>query len=30
MREDGKWIKPPGWTPPDIEGVLRRQVRIEI
>ena len=24
-REDGKWIKPPGWTPPDIEGVLERQ-----
>ncbi len=30
MREDGKWMKPPGWTPPDIDGVLRRQVRIEI
>lgn len=24
-REDGKIIKPPGWTPPDIEGVLRSQ-----
>lgn len=24
-REDGKWIKPPGWTPPDILGVLERQ-----
>lgn len=21
----GKFIKPPGWTPPDIAGVLRRQ-----
>jgi predicted HAD superfamily Cof-like phosphohydrolase len=30
MREDGKWMKPPGWSPPDIEGVLRKQVRIEI
>lgn len=24
-REDGKRLKPPGWTPPDIAGVLRRQ-----
>lgn len=24
-REDGKVIKPEGWTPPDIEGELRRQ-----
>ncbi len=24
-RDDGKWIKPPGWTPPDIEGVIARQ-----
>ncbi len=23
--EHGKAIKPPGWTPPDIEGVLRKQ-----
>lgn len=23
IREDGKVLKPPGWTPPDIEGVLR-------
>ena len=30
MREDGKWIKPPDWRPPDIEGVLQRQVKIEI
>ncbi|MDX1739794.1 MAG: hypothetical protein R3178_00810 [Rhodothermales bacterium] len=30
MRDDGKWMKPPHWTPPDIEGVLQRQVRIEI
>lgn len=21
-REDGKLLKPPGWTPPDIEGAL--------
>jgi predicted HAD superfamily Cof-like phosphohydrolase len=25
VREDGKKLKPPGWTPPDIEGVLRAQ-----
>lgn len=24
MREDGKRLKPEGWTPPDIEGVLAR------
>lgn len=24
-REDGKILKPPGWTPPDIEGCLRAQ-----
>jgi predicted HAD superfamily Cof-like phosphohydrolase len=24
-RPDGKTMKPPGWKPPDIEGVLRRQ-----
>jgi predicted HAD superfamily Cof-like phosphohydrolase len=24
-REDGKWVKPTDWTPPDIEGVLRQQ-----
>jgi predicted HAD superfamily Cof-like phosphohydrolase len=23
--EDGKRLKPPGWTPPDIEGELRKQ-----
>jgi predicted HAD superfamily Cof-like phosphohydrolase len=23
-REDGKQLKPPGWTPPDIAGVLAR------
>lgn len=23
-RGDGKILKPPGWTPPDIEGVLRK------
>ena len=22
-REDGKWLKPAGWTPPDIAGLLR-------
>jgi predicted HAD superfamily Cof-like phosphohydrolase len=22
---DGKRLKPPGWTPPDIAGVLRKQ-----
>jgi predicted HAD superfamily Cof-like phosphohydrolase len=24
-REDGKWIKPPDWKSPDIEGVLVKQ-----
>lgn len=24
IRADGKRLKPPGWTPPDIEGVLKR------
>lgn len=24
-REDGKWMKPPGFTPPDIAGELRKQ-----
>jgi predicted HAD superfamily Cof-like phosphohydrolase len=24
-REDGKWCKPPGHQPPDIEGILTRQ-----
>lgn len=24
-REDGKYLKPEGWTPPDIAGVLARQ-----
>lgn len=23
-REDGKWMKPPGWSPPDILGVIAR------
>lgn len=23
-REDGKWIKPPGWTPPDIRASIER------
>lgn len=25
VREDGKRLKPPGWTPPDIESVLWKQ-----
>lgn len=25
VREDGKRLKPPGWTPPDIAGLLRAQ-----
>lgn len=25
IREDGKQLKPPGWTPPDILGELRKQ-----
>ncbi len=25
----GKQLKPPGWKPPDIEGVLERQVLME-
>lgn len=24
-REDGKWIKPPDWEPPDIEAILLMQ-----
>lgn len=24
MREDGKWMKPPDWTPPDILGAIER------
>jgi len=23
-RDDGKWIKPPGWTPPDIRAAISR------
>jgi predicted HAD superfamily Cof-like phosphohydrolase len=26
-RADGKVMKPDGWTPPDIAGVLERQAR---
>ena len=26
-REDGKWMKPPGWTPPDILGVIGQRPR---
>lgn len=25
VREDGKRLKPPGWTPPDIAGILRAE-----
>ncbi len=25
VREDGKWLKPLDWEPPDINGVLARQ-----
>jgi len=25
VREDGKRLKPPGWTPPDVAGVLEAQ-----
>lgn len=24
-REDGKWIKPPGWVPPDLDSILVAQ-----
>ncbi len=27
-RADGKWIKPPDWTPPDIDGVIERMKEI--
>lgn len=27
-RADGKWMKPPGWTPPDIRGVIDRQAAV--
>jgi len=29
MREDGKKLKPEGWTPPDIAGLLARMHRLE-
>lgn len=25
VREDGKILKPPGWQPPDVEGILTAQ-----
>lgn len=25
-RYDGKWLKGPSWTPPDIESILRKQM----
>lgn len=28
IREDGKRLRPPGWTPPDIEGVLARTLEL--
>jgi predicted HAD superfamily Cof-like phosphohydrolase len=28
-RADGKWLKPAGWTPPDIAGLLRRRYGLE-
>ena len=30
MRADGKVLKPEGWTPPDIVGVLSRQQPLEV
>jgi len=27
MRKDGKWVKPSGWKPPDIKGLLVKQVK---
>jgi hypothetical protein len=24
-RDDGKWVKPPHWQPPDIVGELKKQ-----
>lgn len=29
VRDDGKWMKPSDWTPPDIQGVLDRLARTE-
>jgi predicted HAD superfamily Cof-like phosphohydrolase len=26
-REDGKWMKPPTWTPPNIERILQEQAK---
>jgi predicted HAD superfamily Cof-like phosphohydrolase len=28
-REDGKWLKPEGWRPPDIAGLLARLYGLE-
>ncbi len=25
QRKDGKWLKPDGWTPPNIKGILEKQ-----
>ena len=29
LREDGKRLKPPGWTPPDIAGLLKKLHGVE-
>jgi predicted HAD superfamily Cof-like phosphohydrolase len=29
VREDGKRLKPPGWTPPDIRGLLERALEAQ-
>jgi predicted HAD superfamily Cof-like phosphohydrolase len=29
-REDGKWLKPEGWTPPDIAGMLARRYGLQV
>lgn len=28
VRDDGKWMKPPDWRPPDIMGVVERQTAL--
>ena len=28
QREDGKILKPPGWQPPDVEGLIQQQVAL--
>jgi predicted HAD superfamily Cof-like phosphohydrolase len=29
-REDGKWLKPAGWMPPDIAGLLSRLYGLDV